>query len=81
MYIMHFVFAHQVSGVINKKLFIEHIGSELSLVVCYLMTVIATYYLAGISSRYVESYFIGIGKAVINNIPKRSDQPDAKNRV
>ncbi|MEY8215452.1 MAG: acyltransferase, partial [Colwellia sp.] len=39
MYIMHFVFAHQVSGVINKKLFIEHIGSELSLVVCYLMTV------------------------------------------
>jgi len=72
MYIIHFIFAHQVSGIINKYVLIGLIGVELSLIVSYLITVIATYSLAGISSRYVESYFIGVGKGVIDKFSKKS---------
>lgn len=78
MYIIHFIFAHQFSRVINKHILIDLAGVELSLIISYLITVIATYYLARISSRYVESYFIDVGKAVIDKISQKSIQLTTK---
>jgi peptidoglycan/LPS O-acetylase OafA/YrhL len=78
MYIIHFIFAHQLSKVLNKHILVEHIGAELSLLVSYSITVIATYYLAGFSSRYIERYFINAGRTIVDKISNKSTQQIVK---
>jgi len=59
-------------GELNTRIFIEHIGFELSLFVSYSITVIATYFLAGISSRYIERYFITAGRTIVDKLSNKS---------
>ena len=68
MYIIHFVFAHELSKAVNNNMLMDKFDSAIALLICYLGTVVATYYLAGFSAKYIEKYFIDKGKLMIARI-------------
>lgn len=74
MYIIHFVFALQVSGMLNKHILVNTFGDYIALIISYAITVSATYFLAKISTKHIESYFVNKGKNVINKISSGSTQ-------
>lgn len=74
MYIIHFFFAHYVFKLINNVFLVDLIGPELSIIVSFVLSVIATFYLAGLTVRFVEVYFINMGKIIINWISTKNKQ-------
>lgn len=78
MYIIHFIFAHQLSRGVSVYFFDTYFSPEVSLSICYLITVAITFQLAGWSSKYIESFFIKKGKQLIKTISNKSIQQTAK---
>ncbi|MCK5002723.1 MAG: acyltransferase [Gammaproteobacteria bacterium] len=76
MYLLHFIFAHQLSFFLNKKYLLDLIGPKPSLFLTYVLTVCLTYYLSKLSYHYIEKYFIGIGRSLIYALSnKKIDKP------
>jgi len=72
MYLVHFVFAHQVSGFLYKHVLSKFLGSEVSLPLTYLITVGASYIIAGYTYKYIEVYFIKLGSSLVKKITNKS---------
>jgi peptidoglycan/LPS O-acetylase OafA/YrhL len=73
MYLIHFVFAHQLSKVLNNYFLVESIGNYGALFVTLFITVSSSYLLAGITAKYIEGYFIKQGSVLIKNISNKSN--------
>jgi peptidoglycan/LPS O-acetylase OafA/YrhL len=61
MYIIHFIFAHNISKFLSPKLD-GIINGNLLLALLYIMTTICTFLLAAISEKFIEKPFINFGK-------------------
>jgi len=64
MYVIHFLYAWKVSAGVSGML-ASLLGSDLALIVLYIMTVTFTYLIASLSEKYIEAYFITIGKRLL----------------
>ncbi len=61
MYIIHFIFAHTITGLISPK-FVNVLNSEFSLILFFVMSILGSFSLALLSEKYIEKPFIKIGK-------------------
>jgi peptidoglycan/LPS O-acetylase OafA/YrhL len=76
MYIIHFIFAHTLTGMIASR-FVNHFGSEISLLTFYIISICGSYYFATLTEKYVEKPFIDFGKRIISGI-KSNDYKKAQ---
>jgi peptidoglycan/LPS O-acetylase OafA/YrhL len=67
MYIIHFIFAWEVSRFLAPKI-TGIINGNISLLILYTMSVFASFGLALISEKYIEKPFIERGRTIINNM-------------
>ena len=67
MYIIHFIFAQTLTGMIQSK-FVNHLGSEISLLIFYTISICGSYYFATLSEKYIETPFIELGRKIISGI-------------
>jgi peptidoglycan/LPS O-acetylase OafA/YrhL len=72
MYLVHTIFAHKISSLISNVLS-EKIGSDLTLMVLFMMSVTLTFLISTISEKFIESYFVGVGKKIINRMEVGKD--------
>lgn len=68
MYIFHFV-PVRASRLLSPKLE-QYLGGDLTLLILFISSVILTFSVALLSERYVETFFIRLGKKVVYSIPR-----------
>jgi len=64
MYIIHFIFAHTITGFL-APLLSSHLKSDISLLLFYALSVSGSFILALLTEKYLEKPFIGIGRNII----------------
>lgn len=67
MYVVHFIFAYKGTVVLSRVLS-PQIGSGATLVILYAMAVVASFWIAVVAQRLIESRFIGMGKQLIGRL-------------
>ena len=67
MYIFHFVFSYQVSGLLCRYLN-DYLSTNILLTLCYCFTIVATFILANLSYHYLEKSGITLGRSLIQRI-------------
>jgi len=73
MYLFHFLYAWKLSSGLSGLLE-PHLGGELTLLLLYIMTISFTYLVASLTERFIESYFINIGRLLISRIKGQPKQ-------
>lgn len=71
MYLIHFVFAWDMSKYLNLLILSEILEPELVLAVAYAMSVLGSFYCALIIERLIEKPFIEYGRMLIHQMDKR----------
>jgi peptidoglycan/LPS O-acetylase OafA/YrhL len=64
MYIFHYIFAHHLATKISGSL-AKIVGSDLTMVILFVLSVAVTFQVALFSERLIESYFVNLGKQII----------------
>lgn len=72
MYLVHFVFAHQVSRILNEQFFNKFLTAEGALLITYLMSIFASYVIAGLTYKFIEIRFMEFGSSLIKKLSKQS---------
>lgn len=71
MYVLHFVFANLATGYAAAPV-LRLLGPELGLLLCYGLTVLCSYALAGLSQRWLEAPGQALGRALIRRLASYS---------
>ena len=67
MYIIHFIFAWEISSKISPIL-IKFLGVYLTLIIVYSISIVCSFKLALLSEKFIEKPFIEMGKRIIAKI-------------
>jgi peptidoglycan/LPS O-acetylase OafA/YrhL len=78
MYLVHFIFAHRLS-IRMSDILVPRMGGDLAVAVLFAMSVLLTFLLAALSQRYLESFFINLGKNLISRLGQSNKSRLAEN--
>ncbi len=67
MYVFHFIFAYQLSGVISRLL-TPYLPADVLLLICYTAATAMTMLVAMVTEQWIEKPGIGLGRAIIRKI-------------